>query len=182
MEDFPVISEDGDVQLRYLAMRAAGQSHNMAEVLALGAFPGVHGTDAAFMKGRKLGGSQFDNVPPRVGREYLAKAKSAGVNPAGKYYMGSLAREPGDPQAWISGTDDIKRVVRDRGWSCSGRVNVPPPKYADQYEMPKHYKVAEDIVDREVAARVRADPSLAAKKDELKEEVTALRSGRKYGG
>lgn len=179
---WPVVSDDDDAQRRYVAMRERGESHSIAEMLALRRFPGTIGTDAAFMAGRKLGGGQFDGLKRRVGDHHIKKALDAGVNPAGKYYLGSLAREPGDPEAWVSGPGDVRRVCERRGWGCDGQVKVKKPAYADRWEEPAGYRVAADIVDREVADRIAADPGLRSKRAELTEEVTALRSGRNYRG
>ncbi len=173
-----MISSDPSVQARYEAMVAAGESPRFAEMIATRSFPGVKGTDASFMQGRALDGAQFEGTPPIVGKAYVAKAKAAGVNPSGKFYQGTLARFPGDPQAWVSGLNDVKRICKERNWGCRGAINVATPEFDPAAES-KTYTVAPDIVAKEVNKQLAARPELAKKKDELIHEVTKLRSGAK---
>ena len=45
---------------------------------------------------------------PEMAEKYAAPARAAGVSITGKRYMHSLARYPGDPQAWVAGLSDAK--------------------------------------------------------------------------
>jgi hypothetical protein len=164
-------------QVRYWRMRQAGQSHNIAEVLATRSFPGTRGTDRSFMQGRALDGSQFEGLPDVVGRNYVAQAADAGVNPAGRYYCGSVARFPGDPRAWVGSINDVKRICEAEGWTARGAVNVEPPLYRDGYVPPETYEVADELVERDVRAALLDDPGLEPFRDEIKAEIAKERAG-----
>jgi len=138
---YPVISSDPDVQEFYLQRRKAGESHNMAEMLALRCGPRVHGTDSGFMRGTN-----------------------------GKKWISQLGNK-NDPRAWVSSADDLRTEVKRRGWSCEGMVNVKGAK--QDIPDPQPYRVADDLVEKEVARRVEEDPGLAqrTKPDVLRESV-----------
>src|SRR5918998_2649597 len=79
------ISVNPDVQQRYERMRDAGESHAMAEMLALRRFPAVRGLDSDFNKGQ-CNGNQFENVPD-LG-DYNGKlAEDGGVNTTVSVYV-----------------------------------------------------------------------------------------------
>ncbi len=159
----------------YLTMRHAGESHRMAEMLATGKFPGTKGTDRAFMQGRHLDGSQFEGLPDIVGKDYVARAVAAGVNPAGKYYSGPLARYPGDPRAWVDSLHDVRRIAAERGLNVSGAVSITPPEPVGADHAP--YRVAPEIVREHVAGLLADRPDLAAKRDEVTAEVATKLAG-----
>ncbi len=179
-DSLPVVSRDPEVQSRYITMRRDGQSHNMAEVLALRKFPSTTGTDRAFMEGRALDGAQFQGMPGDVGRQYVAAAAKAGVNTAGKWYSGTLARFPMDPQAWVGGTADVKAVCDKEGWTARGSVNADAPKYAEHWQAPEKYEVAPAIVEAKVRETIAAMPELAPRRDEVKAAIGAKMAGS-YG-
>lgn len=176
---WPVISAEASVQAHYEACRKNGCTHELAEMLATRSFPGTKGTDRAFMEGRHRDGSQFEGLPDIVGKEYVRKALAAGVNPAGKYYSGTLARFPGDPRAWIDGLDDARRVAKERGVGLSGAINVKTPEGCESRD-PAPYRVADDIVQRHVANRVADEPALADRREDLAAELSTRLSGS-YG-
>ncbi len=180
IERLPVVSPDPHVQSDYIEMRVDGQSHNMAEVLALRKFPGTTGTDRAFMEGRHLDGAQFEGQPGDIGKQYCAAAARAGVNTAGKWYSGTLARFPMDPQAWVGGTADVKAVCDREGWTARGSVNTDAPKYAETWQAPAKYEVAPEIVETKVRETIAAIPELASKRDEVKAAIGAKMAGS-YG-
>jgi hypothetical protein len=181
MDVYPKVSDDPAIQARYELMRDGGQSHGMAEVLAFRKFPGVAGTDSQFLRGRAKGADSIaGSEEPVVRKEYFERAERAGVSPAGKVYLGQLARFPGDPQAWVSGTGDVKRRLEERGWGCeSPHLKVKPPQYADAPDpRSKPYAVAPDIVKRHVDEAVATNPDLKARdRKELEHET-----GRKLAG
>lgn len=94
MSPYETVSEIPEVQAAYERMREEGQSHNMAEMLALRQCPSLN-TDTR----RMIGWSE-----PRFSEQ--------------------LARYPGDPEAWVSHPDDYRRVLRERGWGCRGSINI----------------------------------------------------------
>ena len=100
---------------------AEGTSPALAEMFALAAPPGCN-TDNVFCADRKEE-EQFKD--PRV-RMFRRKAEKQGVSTNGKIYLGSLARFPGDPTAWVSGRGDIASTCQKRGWECEGTVTVKP--------------------------------------------------------
>lgn len=152
-----------------------GCSPALAEMLATRTFPGTRGTDRAFMQGRHLDGSQFEGLPPIVGRQYVAQAEAAGVNPTGKYYSGTLARFPGDPEAWVDSVGDIKRLCEQRGWGATGAVNITTPEGDGPSDAP--YRVADDIVDEHVGQVLEQRPELLPRALEIREEVQGRLSG-----
>lgn len=163
------ISRDPVIQARYEEMIAAGESHMMAEMLAFQAAPGLN-TDDTFLRGH-CNGNQFAKQP-HVGDFYKKKAEAAGVDTTGKVYLSSLAQESGDPEAWVSGRGDVKRICAERNWDCEG--SVTHHRNADNDEgqrVSKAGDVADDILDREVA---KVHPEVAPtpkEKAELREKI-----------
>ena len=153
---------------RYYLMRISGESHNMALVLASRSFPGVR-TDNTFNIGR-CNGNQFESQP-QMGDYYRSVAESHGVSTTGKTYIAQLAEFPGDPKAWVSGRGDVERVCAERGYDCEGSVSF---KSGDRDPSPD-VSIAPDLVDREVDELLEVNPG--ARREDLVEHVTALRSG-----
>lgn len=166
------ISNDPRIQARYEAMIADGQSPRMAEMLALGAFPGVR-TDSTFNKGR-CNGNQFEKTP-WLGDEYRRVAEAHGVNVTGKTYLSQLAEFPGDPRAWVSSRGEVEALCLERGYSCDGAVSVKSePRHCGDDGGP--YRVAPDLIDREVDEILEENPG--ADREAVEERVRDLREGR----
>lgn len=111
-------------------------------------------TDREFLRGH-CNGNQFEEHQG-LGDYYERVARAHGVDPKGKVYLGSLAEYPGDPRAWVDGRGDVQRVVEERGWQCSGAVNV---KAREPLDGPKEVGVAPDIVAAKVQDHLAAlDP------------------------
>lgn len=109
MAAYPTISDNPQIQQSYVSMRKAGQSHNVAEMLANQTPPGDWRSDRTFMAL-----NQF-NDNPAEGLRLKKKAERAGVSvPEGAIYMSGLARYRGDPQAWVRGIDDVRRAASKR--------------------------------------------------------------------
>jgi len=165
-KSFPLISFEPSVQAFYEQMRREGTSHTLAEMFALQQPPETAGTDTAFNQGR-CNGNQFEKTP-WMGDYYKREAVRAGVDTTGKTYLSGLARYPGDPQAWVSDTGDVRRVCEGRGWGCRGAVNVraqePTSDHADT-------PVADDIAEDHVAAITRGQEVTATVRQDIKEEV-----------
>lgn len=133
----------------YQECLANGCSPRLAEMFAL-ASPPVLKTDATFQaKNGLLGGAQFSNG---TREHYLGQARAAGVSTDGKFYEGRCARFPGDPEAWVSGPDDVRRVLESRGWGCTGDITVKAPEAAP----PKDVAIADDLVEDFVEDRLAA--------------------------
>jgi hypothetical protein len=118
------VSPDWQTQVNYSRMRNLGESHAMAEMLALKTFPAVRGLDSDFNKGR-CNGNQFEQTPG-MGNLYRSMAEAAGVSTTGKQYMHGLAEFPGDPGAWVNGTGDVLRIAKERGFNVQGAVEYTP--------------------------------------------------------
>ncbi len=166
----PIISDNPEVQRRYMEMRAAGESHNIAELLATQEVPFIM-TDSEYLKGMSCNGSQFEKTP-HIGDFYKAEAEKAGVSTTGKVYLSGLADRPGDPKAWISGRGDVQRVCEERGMSCQGSVQVA----ARQEEPKPGPRLAPDIVNRFVKKELAKKPGQRV--EEVREKVIA-EHGRK---
>jgi hypothetical protein len=164
VENFPLVSEDRGVQCAYEEMRRSGESHAIAEILALRQTPASR-TDREFLLG-DVNCNQFA-ADPESGKLYRSVAEQSGVSVAGKKYISQLARFPGDPQAWVSGRGDVERVCRKNGWGCSGMVNVKPGPTPYRPNEP----VGEDIVMEEVDSVIRKNPDAALGRKEIAAEV-----------
>jgi hypothetical protein len=132
----PFVSKRPDVQASYIRMRINGESHTMAEMLALRKFPGVKGTDSQFMAGTHSQDSTIDQVR-------YQHAKLAGVDTNGKRYIAGLARFPNDPEAWVSGASDVLRICEERGWNCHGAVEYEAHECEPEPDLP----IGQDILD-----------------------------------
>lgn len=164
-ESWPIISRRAEVQRAYEEMRSRGVSHTLAEMLALRQ-PPMSNTDREFLEGHCCG-NQFEKVP-WLGDYYKKIAERAGVNVTGKVYKSSLAAYPGDPRAWVSSRDDVRRICEERGWGCEGAVRVPLRRDVE----PPDIAVADDILEDRVQDMIDANPELALRdRNELKEEV-----------
>lgn len=154
------VSHRALIQARYVAHILDGDSHLMADMLAH-AKPPQSKTDREFLRGH-CNGSQFEDTP-YIGDGYRQMALENGVNPKGKIYLGTLARFPGDPEAWVSGRGDVQKVCEMRGWGCEGSVNV---KVREQLNPPKAPALAPDIVQGHVENQLAMmDPGDAARAD-----------------
>jgi len=144
MMGYPQVSQDEGIQAHYIACRMEHVPHSLAEMFAL-AKPPRSKTDREFLAGH-CNGNQFEKTP-HIGDLYLQEAREANVDPTGKVYLAGLARFPGDPEAWISGRSDVKRVLEQRGWGCTGTMEVKAPQLENP---PVRPALAEDIVNDKV--------------------------------
>ena len=125
MISLPNISDDPRVQAFYAQMRTAGESHNLAEMLALREGPHLS-TDTRFMAGSKTLRDQFPSEDELNRVVKLAKAQ--GYTPKSTdFYDGNLATKCGDPAAFIPHDNPkahIRKVCEKRDWTCHGPVEV----------------------------------------------------------
>lgn len=126
--EWPKVSDDPVRQAHYEKMRQNGESHGFAKMCALQRPPGTKGTEKALMQGAT----------------------------SGKRYISGLARFPGDPQAYVSGADDVLRIARERNLNVEGCVN----HQAHEVEPPESVPLADDIVDGLVQDAKAKDPGL----------------------
>lgn len=179
--DYPKVSDDLAVQEHYVSMRRQGESHSVAEMLALQQTPRIF-TEDVFRAQYGVNGEQFAKDPKR-GDLLKAVAEKHGQNVKGKIYMPSLCRKsvgPGDPEAWVDGFADAVRIAEKRG---DGIEDGPFGLRREMREpdQPKRCKLAPDIVADIARRKMANDPKLKEKrKEELVEQVTA-EHGRQDG-
>jgi len=154
--EWPVISDDPRVQKPYEDMRARGQSHRMAEMLAFRRPSGTSQTDKAFMQGCQ-NGEFLGELTPRQRSKYQVLARQAGVSIEGKTYKGSQARFEGDPRAWVSDVDECRKLVQVRNDERARKADLPPVRLAED--------IVQEFVSQELAQTPLADPR------ELREKV-----------
>jgi hypothetical protein len=142
-------------------------------MLASHSFPGCIGTDRAFLQGRHLGLSQFADMP-LAARHHERIAETSGISTVGKCYISTLARYPGDPQAWVSDLHDVRARCEERGWGCEGAIKVAPRE--DRAPVGR-YQVAEELVEDYTDDVVMENPDLGARRSEVREEVATRLSG-----
>jgi len=169
---YPTVSDDPQVQAFYEMCREKGTDHNMAKIFALRDPPSLR-TNKTFLANR---GNPFEGDDAKAKR-CVAAARAGGVNPTGKTYLGGLAKYEGDPKAWIDGKGDVERVCAERGWGCEGSVTVEEPvnETPDLFEEP--YRVADDLVQEEVAKRLNGETVGTKERAELVEKVGDQLSG-----
>jgi hypothetical protein len=158
VEQYPTVSRNPEVQQRYEAMREAGQSHNMAEMLACRTLPAAK-TDTRFSA--RLGKSE------QMPASYYRKAKAAGVSTLNKKYMSQLAEYPGDPKAWVGGDarSEITRRCKEKGWGCEGAIEIPTPTHEIPDDVP--YRVADKVVEKAVMQRALIEPGAVSTPEKL---------------
>ena len=153
----------------YDAAIANGTSPRLAEMFACRKAPGAN-TDREFFVGQK---QLCDQFTPIMLDKYVKQARKAGYNPSpNDVYLGQLARFPGDPEAFVSpsgGRSQIKKVLEQRGWGCTGAVNV---QRRDEAPDEKATGLASDLVEDFVKQEIAADPGKAfVDKRELREQI-----------
>lgn len=136
----------------------------LCDMLLAGQPPGCV-TDNTWMAGVGMG-SQFQENP-RLGNAYAEKARQEGVSTTGKVYLSGIAAYAGDPQAWVSGRDDIKRIAQERGWTVKGDVNYTPP--APIAAPAPGVDVAPDLIDRGVGEVLQKHPGYVEKPQQLQD-------------
>lgn len=141
----------------------------ICDMLQSGCTPSIK-TEATFQAkaGGKLGIEQFH---PRLRQHYLNAANEAGVTTDGKVYEPRVAAYPGDPEAWVSGPDDVKRIVEERGWSMDGDISVKGREVAPV----KGPVIADELVEDLVEARLeeRLGPDFVEAKGGVVERAVA---------
>lgn len=162
---FDIANASPSVQAHYRKVIEMGYGERWAEMVALQAPPGTQGTDRAFMEGR-YNNQQLDNMPTRQAKYVSEEARKAGINISGKYYCGGIADSRGwrDPEAWVSGNDDVLRVAKKRRMMVTGSVNYDPGPAP-----PKRKLINESIVNDLVRREKKKNPG--AKTAELREKV-----------
>lgn len=143
---YETISDDPAIQAEYEAMRAKGESHNMAEMLALQQFPFSRDENQILFKGEE----------------------------SGKLYISQLARYPGDPRAYVSNASDVRRIAEEDNLTVDGAVNVkrsrdvePKPDIAIADD------IVEENVAIEIAKDPGKATKIEQVREETRERLTA---------
>ena len=125
MISFPVISTDSRTQVFYIEMRRDGQSHNLAEMLALRRCPSLD-TDTRFNAGLGTLRSHFKDEAELY--RVVAAAKKQGYTPKSTdSYQPFMANRCGDPAAFVphdNPKSHVRKVCEKRDISCHGAVEV----------------------------------------------------------
>lgn len=169
---YPTVSDNPNVQAFYVQMRKKGQSHNIAEMCALREASKSQ-TDTDFFRGVGTLADQFRGVEWQL-EHNTHYAKKNGYKPNhNDFYISSLARFPGDPQAFVPATGGrgyIKKICEERGIPCEGMVNYTPSQRIEKE--PESCKLAPDIVENTVNELVSENPDLKrTDRQELREMV-----------
>ena len=166
MLPYPTVSSNIWVQSFYEQLRENGESHNMADLLAHQRPPAstYTNTDRAFM--HAFDGDPVPFIPDSLKGQVIANVEANGIQARGKVYCAKLAdtRGPLDPEAWVSGVDDIKRVATKRNLNVSGVVEVKgtPSKTPD-------VPLAEDLIQNHMREELQKKPN--ADRRELREGI-----------
>lgn len=170
---YPMVSENSDKQARYeKLMRISRGNHRYAMRMISGDLFPVPGTctDREFFAGRGTLGDQFEGDDQTL-EHITSVAQRNGYKPgANDVYTPALADYPGDPAAFVppdGGRGHIRRVCESRGEGCRGLVNVKPVQYDPTPDTGP--PIAEDLIQNGVNDAIREDPSLAAKRQEVRE-------------
>lgn len=159
---YPIISDDPAVQAFYEARRAEGTCHNMAEIFATRRAPGCV-TDREFWRPKH----SMTDVNVAVMRSDEQEARAAGINTNGMYYMKTMSdgRGPQDPEAWVAGRGDVKRLCEKRNYDCEGTV-----KHKAHERVVERVGVADDVVAEAVSIQIEKEPEKAPKAKQLAAE------------
>jgi hypothetical protein len=131
----------------YQAWREANKeklASRFREMLESGKAPSAR-TDREFLMGHCCG-NQFEGQE-YLGDHYARIAKANNVDITGRVYMGSLARFPGDPEAWVSGKGDAEAILDKRGWGAEGMINRPVKNVAEPEKVAVDPSLVQDEVD-----------------------------------
>ena len=167
MNYLQVVSSNPAIQARYEEMRRAGESHNIADVLAHKTGPGLR-TDAIFNEGK------FSGDAGRIDAEQTwlrGQSEAAGVSTTGKWYCRGLADFPGDPTAWVGDRGDVVRIASEKNMRVHGYVEHTPV----EREPVADVAVGKDIIDDCVEILMSENPLLSL--EAAQDRAVSLRTG-----
>lgn len=186
---YPVVSGDARVQALYIQVRKnlkaqakrdgktsdATADHRFAEMLAFRRAPQSK-TDREFYRGVGTLDDQFKTDPQHL-KVVTENAKRRGYTPGrNDVYMPTLAREPGDPMAFVSpsgGVGELKRRAEALGFEGNGVVKT---KRRGPTEDPlKRQHLAPDVMNQLMVHEARKAKREGKKLStgEIKEKVLA---------
>lgn len=148
------LNEDIRKAMRYVILRENGTKPQWAKMTACRRTARYNGSDQAFCRAAR---ERMESTSPELTKRRMIVARNAGIDVANKYYEGSLGK-PNNPDAWVTGIQDVIDVVKRRNLPCEGLVNHKPVDLPVQ-ETP----LADDIRDELVQKRLEGDPALRQK-------------------
>lgn len=167
--DMVVISDDPLIQQRYMDMIAAGQSHNMAEMLALQSPPAAQ-TEDAFKTRFGTNNKQFDGKRMSILADQAVKRirkKHPNWSPKGQIHIAGLG--PMDnPDNWVDAMQarsEVKRKCAERNLDCDGMV-----KHKAREVEPQTVKYDPKLLRKETARVMQENPNM--KPGEAREAAT----------
>lgn len=165
-----LISKISDGKYERLEESSPIDESRFQDILESGKAPGPV-TDRELLEGTYNKSEFADN--PRYAKflEKQYRLHSGGkAPPTGSVYMSNLCRHgmPGDPEAWVDGRGDVKRLLEKRGAGADC-----PLMFVPEREKPprKPKKLADHIVHRLVNNELAVNPK--ADRRELREKVIA---------
>lgn len=146
----------------YCKLRRQKQTHQWALMIATQRGPRVM-TDAVFFEGGKR---PADEMTPGYLKMCLRNSAAHGFTPTSNHrYYASLARFPGDPQAWVNQSDGrgyIQKLCEQRGWACEGAVNLKA-REPERDPVESAVPLAPDVIRANARRMIQQNPSLARK-------------------
>lgn len=158
---------------------AEGKSPEAAAMYACQQAPGTRNTDRAFSQGQQR---KMENMSPLVRSMLQKRAKAAGIDTRGKYYVGGPFGAH-DPRSWVTSAEDLLTVAKKNNLNIEGVLNHK----ADRTEAQPQPKpaIAPDIVNTLAKKRLSADPALRERcknpkaLGELKESIVERHTRKK---
>ena len=111
---------------------------------------------------------------PLVLKEMFRAAKRAGINVAGKVHMASLGPVT-DPDAWVTNTDDVRRVMKKKNLTSDPEGAVKHQGYMPDPPKRKGKYLAPDLVRETEMQYLARDKGLAEKVKKSKKARAELR-------
>lgn len=183
---YPVVSNDPRIQALYVRVRKnlkaqlkdheaedAVSDHRFAEMLAFQQAPRSM-TDREFFSGIGTLDQQFKSDPQHL-KTITSNAKRRGYNPSPHdVYVPTLAREPGDPAAFISGgRGQLKKRAESLGLESHGAVTTKAREPGSDPR--KRNSLAPDVMNQLMAHETRKAKREGKKvsRGEIREKVLA---------
>ena len=168
-ETLDLISDAPEVQAHYERLLRDKWTPEDAARIALGTkirVPAVHGTDAAYFRGKGTLDKQFGSDHDLAIR--VKQARKHGYNPSpNDSYEPGLAKFVGDPEAFISPSQGKNQIKR-----AAARLRDVP-------DVTPRAGLADDLAHRYTKQAIAENPSLKRMKPrELREHITDKHSGK----
>ncbi len=146
-----------DARALFERLLSEGKTPEAAAMYACQQAPGTRFTDRAFCQGQHR---KMENMGPLVSKMLHDRAKKAGIDSRGKYYLGGLAQRgkgPTDPAAWVTCADDVLTVAKAKNLNIEGVLNRPA---IVKEQAPNQPGLAPDIVNNLARQALAKDPAL----------------------